>query len=370
MLIEEKEGNKMNFDEISNDIELCETALKGSIEEQQDVYYLLTGKYTELPFSRMQTNPLFLSRHPAEYRNCILTIKGYLQSCLNEQAIHNKTVSNTSIEFSNDADKKTHEDKRQKSNSSYLPFNTDIKKKYQVFISSTYSDLIEERMAVTQCLLDNDCIPIGMEQFSASNMSQMEYIERVLKDCDYYILILAGRYGSLDKDGIGFTEKEYQYAESQGIPILSFVVKNPDNLPVSKSAENDKEKELLKAFRETVCKNRMVAFYNNIDDLKAAVATAINRCIKDLPAVGWVRAYLMQDADLKQSNNRAIKKPSEQEIKDALQEKGSVKFVITNNEKYKFHVVAQNFEIIYVSIEYDTAEECRNAAIAFIETYN
>ena len=32
-----------------------------------------------------------------------------------------------------------------------------MKKKYQVFISSTYADLKEERMAVTQCLLDNDC---------------------------------------------------------------------------------------------------------------------------------------------------------------------------------------------------------------------
>lgn len=53
------------------------------------------------------------------------------------------------------------------------------RKKYQVFISSTYTDLIQERSAVIQCLLDNDCIPVGMEQFPASNMSQMEYIKNV-----------------------------------------------------------------------------------------------------------------------------------------------------------------------------------------------
>ena len=86
-----------------------------------------------------------------------------------------------------------------------------MKKKYQVFISSTYSDLIEERAAATQCLLDNGCIPVGMEQFPASALSQMEYIRKMLDDCDYYILILGGRYGSLDADGIGFTEKEYDY---------------------------------------------------------------------------------------------------------------------------------------------------------------
>jgi len=98
-----------------------------------------------------------------------------------------------------------------------------MKKKYQVFISSTYADLKEERMAVTQCLLDNDCIPVGMEQFPASGMSQMEYIKKMLDDCDYYILILAGRYGTLDKDGIGFTEKEFDYACQKNIPIMSFV---------------------------------------------------------------------------------------------------------------------------------------------------
>ena len=33
-------------------------------------------------------------------------------------------------------------------------FMQDLKKKYQVFISSTYEDLKDERAAVTQCLLD------------------------------------------------------------------------------------------------------------------------------------------------------------------------------------------------------------------------
>lgn len=58
--------------------------------------------------------------------------------------------------------------------------NGERQKKYQVFISSTYKDLIEERAAVTQSLLDMGCIPVGMEQFPASNMSQMEYIKMML----------------------------------------------------------------------------------------------------------------------------------------------------------------------------------------------
>lgn len=84
-----------------------------------------------------------------------------------------------------------------------------MNKKYQVFVSSTYKDLKEERLAVTQQLLKMGFIPVGMEQFPASNMSQMEYIKMMLDSCDYYLLILAGKYGTVDTDGIGFTEKEY-----------------------------------------------------------------------------------------------------------------------------------------------------------------
>lgn len=164
-----------------------------------------------------------------------------------------------------------------------------MKKKYQVFVSSTYKDLMEERHAVMQVLLDNDCIPVGMEQFPASDMSQMAYIEKMLEDCDYYILILAGKYGSVDSDGIGFTEKEYDFAISKGIPVLSFVIKEIGNLPSSKCEETEKQRELLSVFREKVCRNKLVKFYQNSSELKAEVATAINHAKADFPAIGWVR---------------------------------------------------------------------------------
>lgn len=162
-------------------------------------------------------------------------------------------------------------------------------KKYQVFISSTYSDLIEERNAVMQCLLEMNCIPVGMEQFPASNMSQMEYIKMMLDTCDYYILILAGRYGSVDTDGIGYTEKEYNYALEKNIPIMSFVIHNVENLPLSKCEKTDQGKAMLQAFREKVCNGKLVKFFSDVNSLKAAVTMSIGKCIVDFPAVGWVR---------------------------------------------------------------------------------
>lgn len=43
-------------------------------------------------------------------------------------------------------------------------------KRYQVFVSSTYEDLREERGAVMQALLGLDCIPTGMESFPAKRL--------------------------------------------------------------------------------------------------------------------------------------------------------------------------------------------------------
>ena len=96
-------------------------------------------------------------------------------------------------------------------------------KRYQVFISSTYEDLKEERKEVMQALLELDCIPAGMELFSAADDDQWKIIQKVIDDCDYYIIISAGRYGSSDNSGMGYTEKEYKYALENGKPILGFI---------------------------------------------------------------------------------------------------------------------------------------------------
>ena len=159
-------------------------------------------------------------------------------------------------------------------------------------------DLKEERSSVMQILLDNDCIPVGMEQFPASGMSQMDYIKKMLDDCDYYILILAGKYGSTDSDGIGFTEKEYDYAEEKGLPILSFVYEDLGKLSQDDSEMVGERRELLDAFRSKVCKNRLVKFYQSVGDLEAKVATSINSCKRDFPAIGWVRGdEVLQSGD-------------------------------------------------------------------------
>ncbi|WP_420830026.1 DUF4062 domain-containing protein [Croceicoccus hydrothermalis] len=88
--------------------------------------------------------------------------------------------------------------------------------RYQVFVSSTFTDLKEERAEVIQAPWEMDCIPTGMEAFVASNEDQWSGIQKVIDESDYYVLIIGGRYGSLTSEGISYTEKNINTRKTRG----------------------------------------------------------------------------------------------------------------------------------------------------------
>lgn len=184
-------------------------------------------------------------------------------------------------------------------------------KRFQVFISSTFSDLKEERSKVMRTIMGLDCIPAGMELFPAMDEDQLSFIKRVIDDCDYYLLIIGGRYGSVTKEGISYTEKEYDYAIQKGIPVLAFLHSGIDKIEFGKSESDAKRREQLLAFRNKVSQGRLVSFWNNADDLNGQVAVSLSQTIKQHPAVGWVRANLQTSAESLQEENKLRKELSE-----------------------------------------------------------
>lgn len=165
-----------------------------------------------------------------------------------------------------------------------------MQKKYQVFISSTYNDLINERREVIQSLLELDCIPTGMELFQASDMDQWNWIKQVINDCDYFISIIAGKYGTIhEKYGISYTEMEYRYALKMKKPIIGFLYRNIDALPVSKSETDLEIKKKLLEFRNFVG-HKLIKYWSNEYDLSGAVTRSIIQLIKTVPMPGWVKA--------------------------------------------------------------------------------
>lgn len=168
---------------------------------------------------------------------------------------------------------------------------------YRVFISSTYEDLIEERKEVTQALLEMDCFPTGMELFQASNDTQWELIKRVIDSCDYYVVIVAGRYGSIHEETKkSFTQMEYEYAVKSGMPVLGFIRKDLTSLPLNKVDDLSKVKQFIE-----IVKQKEVKYWSTPHELAGAVSRAIHHAAENYPRVGWVRdVNKSREADVSQ----------------------------------------------------------------------
>jgi hypothetical protein len=172
---------------------------------------------------------------------------------------------------------------------------------YQVFVSSTYEDLKEERFAVMNALIEKNCIPVGMEYFPASNMEQFEYIKKLIDEVDYYILIVAGKYGSIEKNSNkSYTQLEYEYAKSKKVPIASFVIQNTDVLVSAKVEKTTKKRKQLENFKQLVMADKMCKTWSNKDELARHVQNAIDELVESSPREGWVR----QSSIVKQECNK------------------------------------------------------------------
>ena len=139
-----------------------------------------------------------------------------------------------------------------------------MNKKYQVFVSSTFKDLVEERAKVIETLLNKDCIPVGMEYFPAVGEDQMTLIKELIDECDYYILILGGKYGSIEPvSGKSYTQLEYEYAVEKEIPISAFYVENKDILTNDKIELHPEVRDKLSKF-ESLVKSKMCKLWQII----------------------------------------------------------------------------------------------------------
>ncbi|TGN20644.1 DUF4062 domain-containing protein [Leptospira idonii] len=219
-----------------------------------------------------------------------------------------------------------------------------MEKRYQIFVSSTFADLKEERSRVIQTLMEMDCIPAGMELFPAADEEQWEFIKKVINDCDYYLLIIGGRYGTTTNEGISYTEKEYEYACEIGLKIVALIHENPDLLPESKSEQEEDLKLRLQRFRERVSTGRLVKMWNKPEDLPGNVALSLNKTIKMYPALGWSRGTneanekLLTELNELRKENEQLKykiKKYENDLRPKIELASLDKVININGEYYK-----------------------------------
>jgi hypothetical protein len=166
------------------------------------------------------------------------------------------------------------------------------KKKLQVFVSSTFSDLQEERQAAVEAILTAGHIPAGMELFAAGDESQMNVIKRWIDESDVYMLILGGRYGSIEpKTQKSYTQLEYEYAVEKNKSLFAVVIDEKYlEKKIKKFGSSVIEKdhsEKLNSFRKQIL-TKMVRFFSDPKEIKLAILETMAEFSRRDDLVGWV----------------------------------------------------------------------------------
>ena len=212
-----------------------------------------------------------------------------------------------------------------------------MNKKLQVFVSSTYTDLKEERQAAVEAILDAGHIPAGMELFKAGNESQLKTIYKWIDESDVYMLILGGRYGSVEsKSGKSYTQLEYEYAISKRIPVFavvlseSFLTNKVNTLGLTNTMEQ-KAPDKYQSFKEFVM-SKIIREVDDCKDIIIQVHATLNEFMREYDLTGWIRNSNENDTlQLLKDNNELLKENNSlnkqiQELQERLNAKSKEQF--------------------------------------------
>ena len=173
-------------------------------------------------------------------------------------------------------------------------------RRYQIFISSTFSDLLEERKAAIEAVFERGHIPIALERFSPANDSDLQVIRKAMSSSQVYILILGHRYGEIVPGrNVSYTELEYDLAQENGLLTLVFMMS--DELVAEKrralNPANAKEAQELGRYNELTrfrakVSNRFRKYFEPGPQFKYIVQLALTDALADSAIAGFVLEQL------------------------------------------------------------------------------
>jgi hypothetical protein len=161
-------------------------------------------------------------------------------------------------------------------------------KRYSVYISSTTRDLQSETMSVANALLRASYIPLTTASFAATSEGTWDHIRRDIDTCDYFVLVTAGRLGSIGSDGKSFVEREYDYAREVNKPILVFM-RDADYARAHLLEETPEGRERLARFHERLTTEVICHSWRNEYELAMEIVNAVDVTASTDPQAGWIR---------------------------------------------------------------------------------
>jgi hypothetical protein len=158
----------------------------------------------------------------------------------------------------------------------------------QIFLSSTYEDLIPYREAVRQALRGLAAWTcVSMEEFTAEPQRTAAFCCKKVQECDLYVAIIGHVYGSCPSDcDVSFTEIEYDAAVASNKLCLVFLA--PDNFGIPANILKKlttKERKRQDDFRSRIRKHGLLIEdkFKEPHELSICVLRAIVNCHCKIP---------------------------------------------------------------------------------------
>lgn len=146
----------------------------------------------------------------------------------------------------------------------------------KIFVSSTYEDLEEYRLAVHTAIRRLGHQPIGMEYFGSRPTEPKVAALEELEKCEAFVGIYAHRYGTIPQgDQFSVTEQEFDRARSLNLPCLCYRL-NPSHQWPPQYVDHGASQEKLGSFLRKVDKLTRSVF-TTPDNLAAAVSADLGR---------------------------------------------------------------------------------------------
>jgi hypothetical protein len=157
----------------------------------------------------------------------------------------------------------------------------------RVYISSTFEDLREHRLAATQVLRQLGHEVVAMEDYVAESSVPLGKVLPDVEAADVVVEIVAWRYGYIPQVGptvpgatagkTSITEYEYRKAVETKKPVLAFLLDERAPWPAHliDGVREPRKATAVIAFRAELQRNRLVSFFTTPDSLAARVSAAV-----------------------------------------------------------------------------------------------
>jgi hypothetical protein len=149
----------------------------------------------------------------------------------------------------------------------------------KIYLSSTYSDLIEIREDVYKTLRKMGLDVIAMEDYVASDERPLDKCLDDVRNSDMYIGVFAWRYGYIPKGyDKSITELEYREAVANNIPTFLFFLTEDAPWPKSKMDKDDKN---ITTFRNELLENKLASSFKESDELCTLISIVVSKHLSD-----------------------------------------------------------------------------------------